>query len=81
MKTYLLIAGHNYYPSSGTGDWIESFETYAEAKAKVEEITNHKLFTEGKRKGEIKRLYTTIHINGCKYDWYEIIDLKVWINK
>jgi hypothetical protein len=26
-KPYLLIAGDNYYPSAGSGDWIACFET------------------------------------------------------
>ena len=36
MKTYLLIAGDNYYPSADTGDWVGCFSTYEEAKAQVE---------------------------------------------
>ena len=31
-KRFLLIAGENYYPSEGTGDWIGCFETEEEAK-------------------------------------------------
>ena len=34
MKRFLLIAGMNYYPKSGTGDWIDSFDT----KEAIEEI-------------------------------------------
>jgi hypothetical protein len=30
-KPYLLIAGWNYYPASGTGDWIGCFETEEDA--------------------------------------------------
>ena len=32
MKPYLLIAGDNHYPQSGTGDWIGCFATEEEAK-------------------------------------------------
>lgn len=30
-KPYLLIAGWDYYPSRGTGDWVACFETKEEA--------------------------------------------------
>ena len=30
-KPYLLIAGENFYPSDGTGDWVGCFSTYEEA--------------------------------------------------
>jgi len=42
MKPYLLIAGYQYYPSSGTGDWIACFETYEEAEAKWEKLKDEK---------------------------------------
>lgn len=35
MKLFLLTAGDQYYPRSGSSDWIGFFETYEEAKAKV----------------------------------------------
>ena len=31
-KPYLLIAGWDYYPSSGTEDWIACFENWEEAE-------------------------------------------------
>ena len=31
-KPYLLIAGWDYYPSSGTKDWIACFESWEEAE-------------------------------------------------
>lgn len=37
IKIYLLIAGDNYYPQSGTGDWIDFFDSYEEAKKEIEE--------------------------------------------
>lgn len=38
MKKFLLIAGYNYYPSMGTGDWIYTFASYKEAKQQVSKI-------------------------------------------
>lgn len=32
MKRFLLIAGDNYYPRSGTREWIGCFETEEEAE-------------------------------------------------
>lgn len=37
-KRYLLTAGPRYYPSSGDGNWIKTFETEEEA-----ELTGAKL--------------------------------------
>lgn len=31
MKRFLLLAGMNYYPSHGTGDWVDTFDTHEEA--------------------------------------------------
>lgn len=66
MKYFLLIAGANYYPSGDTGDWIDTFETYEEAKAEISEKEN----TYGMGR------YT---IRGREKDWYEIVDLRKWI--
>jgi hypothetical protein len=65
-KPYLLIAGENFYPSRDTGDWVGCFSTYEEAKAQVEPK---------KTKG-----YT---VNGRDWgcDWYEIVDLRDWMNR
>jgi len=60
MKPYLLIAGDNYYPCSGTLDWVDCYETEEEAEEKWEEITS-------------KTKYM--------YDWYEIVDLREWMNR
>ena len=58
-KPFLLTAGDHYYPSSGTGDWIECYETIKEAEEKWEEISKQKY----------------------RYDWYEIVDLRDWMNR
>lgn len=65
MKFFILTAGDNYYPRSGTRDWIASFETIEEAEAAVTETT---------QSGDDCYL-----IGGTIYDWYEIIDLRKWV--
>ena len=40
MKTYLLTAGYNYYPASGTGDWIACYDTIEEATDKMNALEN-----------------------------------------
>lgn len=72
MKPYLLIAGENYYPSAGTGDWINTFTSYEEALAVIETVTSV---------GRRQKTYNRYKINNIHYDWYEIIDLKTWIFK
>jgi hypothetical protein len=37
-KPFLLIAGFNYYPSSGTEDWRGTYSTYEEAEAALKDI-------------------------------------------
>lgn len=69
MKTFLLIAGSNYYPQSRTNDWIDTFSTHKEAESVVEELP----------KG--KREFGSYKIKDQIYDWYEIVDLEEWINK
>lgn len=66
-KPFLLIAGYNYYPNNGTGDWIGTFETYEEADKQVK-FKNH--VTYGMR--------STYEVNGRDVDWYKIVDLRLW---
>ena len=40
MKTYLLIAGYNYYPARGTGDWVDCYDTEEEAIDKMNALKN-----------------------------------------
>lgn len=81
-KPYLLIAGSGYYPESGTGDWVNCFETYEEARSQVETIEFPTHFRSGKRKGEIKSTHKTYRVSGGDYvkncDWFEIVDLRDW---
>jgi len=37
---YLLIAGYTYYPSSGTGNWIDCYETEEVARENWEKISD-----------------------------------------
>lgn len=60
------MAGDNYYPQSGTDDWIGLFDSREEARSKVKEITDAKNKVYAYRIGDIK------------YDWYEIVDLYTW---
>ena len=83
MKTFLLIAHQHYYPQSGTDDWIDTFSTREEAQSEVVVEKTYEYFSRGPNKGKPKpgseREITTIR--GCQYDWYEIVDLKVWMNR
>lgn len=65
-KYFLLMAGEYHYPMADTGDWISTFET----KADAEETITVKL-TDSYNMDYI--------INGVKYDWYKIVDLRDWI--
>lgn len=67
MKTFLLIAGADYYPQFGTFDWIKTYETFEEASKSVIDVTSNT------SKGYL--------INGEIYDWYTIINLKEWIGE
>lgn len=67
MKYFLLVAGDQYYPESGAGDWIECFATHDEAVSKV-------TTREGNDSNRTKYF-----IGERYYDWYEIINLKDWI--
>jgi len=37
-KYFLLLAGERYYPSRGTGDWIDTYASKEEAEAEIEKI-------------------------------------------
>jgi hypothetical protein len=74
IKNFLLIAGDNYYPESGTDDWIAAFETHEEAKAEV--------VTEPSCDPSVTERWWGAHlIRGCHYDWYEIVDINKWISE
>ncbi len=69
-KPFLLIAGDEYYPCEGTGDWIGRFETYEEANKKVEQVFL------GSRGG---RDFFDYKIDGRSCSWYKIVNLETWM--
>ena len=85
MKPFLLIAGYGYYPSAGTEDWRETYSTREEAEATVTQIANHDLYTKGPKKGQIKNTLYTYKVTDSQgeatVDWYEIVDLRDWIQR
>lgn len=80
-KPYLLIAGDDYYPSSGTDDWIDCYSTVEEAREQIEYIDHPEFFTKGKMKGQIKSNHITYKIGDRTFDWYDIIDLREWTER
>jgi hypothetical protein len=81
MKKFLLIVGQDYYPQSGTEDWIGCFETYEEAKSKIHTTEEHEYFTKGPRKGQVKSTRIKLWLDKSPVGWYEIVDLEEWMNK
>jgi len=81
MKKFLLLAGCNYYPEGGTGDWIGCYSSYEEAEAQIKFEETYEYYSKGTRKGEIKETYKKIFVNGQEHDWYDIVDLEEWMNK
>jgi hypothetical protein len=79
MKPFLLIAGDSYYPQSGVSDWIRTYATFEEAKSAVSLIQNKRTITKGNRKGEEEVISTDYKIGETRYDWYDIVDLREWI--
>lgn len=78
-KPFLLVAGDQYYPERGAGDWIACFETAEEARAQVsghqKELWRSKL--QRPSLSDFKTFYT-IGESTREYDWFEIIDLREW---
>jgi hypothetical protein len=66
-KPFLLIAGSNYYPSSGTDDWKGTFETYEEAKAQMTDLS---------KEYKDRKAYCRFKFGEEYCDWYEIVDLR-----
>lgn len=78
-KPYLLIAGDYYYPSADTGDWKGCYFTVEEAREQIEYIDHLQFFTSGKMKGQLKGNNITYKIGDDVFDWYEIVDLREWV--
>lgn len=64
-KSFLLIAGYNYYPSGDTGDWKGCYATEEEALAQI---------------GEPKYRLYKYNVCGEDVDWYKVVDLREWTN-
>lgn len=62
------MAGDNYYPEGGTENWIKTFESEKDAELAVSSIPS-------------TGCKTVYEIEGREYDWYEIINLKDWIER
>jgi hypothetical protein len=77
MNMFLLIAGEQYYPDAGTGNWLGCFSTATEAERQVEKIDHY--FTGETRKHIV--CDTEYKINNTTYDWYRIINLNEWIQQ
>jgi hypothetical protein len=67
MNRYLLLAGDDYYPLHGDGDWVDFYATREQAEAEITPV-----IVGGGRKKYI--------VSGSKgpLDWYEIIDTETW---
>jgi hypothetical protein len=81
MKPYLLIAGEKYYPSYGTDDWKRCYATKEEAEAAVKKVEQPTYYTSGKMKGKLLKVFVHYEIDGGIYDWYDIVDLREWMNR
>lgn len=65
MKYFLLIAGNGYTPGARCQDWKKTFKTKEEAEAVVERLSEWS---------------ASCKYDGEYYDWYEIVDLREWID-
>jgi hypothetical protein len=70
-KPFLLIAGYSYYPSSGTGDWIATYETFEDASAAMCMVDSERVGSGYKMSSDKSDWPTT-------YDWIKIVDLREW---
>jgi hypothetical protein len=61
MKRFLLFAGELYYPCGGWRDFIDSFDTLAEAEAKADKLLK---IPPGNPNDDAEDYI----------DWYEIVD-------
>lgn len=76
-KPFLLIAGDSLYPRSGTKNWIGCYKTVEEIKEKIKEEEHFATSNRGKE----EYIFSTCEIDGQRYDWYCIVDLRDWVNK
>ena len=81
MKKFLLIAGDNYYPSSGTEDWKGCYATREEAESHITVEETPILYTSGKKINQVKEIHKSFLLDGHHVDWYDIVDLEAWMNR
>ncbi len=83
MKPFLLMAGLEFHPNAGDGNWIGAFETAEAAMAEI------KIRGTGQSVSEIEfypsrrsspRQTFTIRGRGY-YEWHQIVDLREWMNR
>ena len=80
-KPFLLIAGYNCLPpSSGTSEWQGCYETKEEIKinkiSKIDPLINKDKYPRSHIINDF-----SYEIDGQKFDWYTIVDLRDWTNK
>lgn len=74
------MAGDNLYPEAGTENWIGCFATLVDAQAafQVKEVPK---YANGKFSSDpTKKTITKYVIDGKAHDWYEIVDLRKWVD-
>lgn len=81
MKHFLLTAGSTYYPQAATEDWIGCFSTRDEALSKVVVIEHKRVLTKGKNKGQEKITGQSFRVGESIFDWFEIIDIREWMER
>lgn len=81
MARYLLIAGRNYYPRAGTGNWIATFDKPEDA-----EIFLKNLQEDRKRQWQDEEQLTEEEMSWqekygryWEYDWHEVVDLETYM--
>lgn len=71
-KWFLLMAGADYYPAPGQGNFIKAFASHDEANTYVQDKS---IILESQWGGRADRRY---EIDGIVFDWYHIVDLRPW---
>lgn len=81
MKPFLLMAGSEFYPNAGDGDWIDTFETAEDAMAEVKIRGTGQSVSEIEFYPSRRSLSQQTFIIGRRrnYEWYQIVDLREWM--
>lgn len=74
------MAGDNLYPEAGTENWISCFATLADAQTAVQ-VKEVPKYANGKFSSDPTKNKTTKYVIDEKaHDWYEIVDLRKWVD-